>query len=67
MKVPKNVSLLPCRATLDVIQVLKKAKTCSHWFYSQILAVPKLTPDIFFINKCSSFHKNNSDHSRGFI
>ena len=67
------MSLLPCRATPDAAYVLKKVKTCSRWFHSQIIAVPELTPpppptplDILFINKCSSLHQNNSDHSGGF-
>ena len=63
--VPKNISLLSCRATPDATLVLKKVKTCSHWCHSQIIAVSELTPDIFFINKCSSLHQNNSDYSGG--
>ena len=38
------MSLLPCRATPDAAYVLKKVKTCSRWFHSQIIAVPELTP-----------------------
>ena len=63
--VPKNISLLSCRATPDATLVLKKVKTCSRWCHSQIIAVSELTPDIFFINKCSSLHQNNSDYSGG--
>ena len=57
------MSLFPCRATPYATEVLKKVKTCSRWFHSQIIAVPQMTHDIFFINKCSSLYQNNSDHS----
>ena len=57
------MSLFPCRATPYATEVLKKFKTCSRWFHSQIIAVPQMTHDIFFINKCSSLYQNNSDHS----
>ena len=53
MNIPKTcrcfpVGLLP----MQPMQVLKKVKTYSRWFHSQIIAVLELTPNILFINKC---------------
>ena len=40
------MSLLACRATPEATEVLKKVKTCSRWFHSQIIAVPEMTHNI---------------------